>query len=238
MDLSSSCENEWLCLQILQKFGLKVPLAELRTFGETQVIVVERFDRRWAKDGKWLIRLPQEDMCQAFGIAPARKYQVDGGVGILEIMKLLLGSAMPLEDRKAFFKAQILFWLLCAIDGHSKNFSLFLNLENRYQLTPFYDVISAYPLIASKQLAKQKVKMAMAWYGENTHYQWHKIQLRHIFHTAQLSGLSQIIVEEILHEICQALPIIYQIPYQHLPNEVSEPIITGLEAKINYLNSQ
>lgn len=76
-------------------------------------------------------------MCQALNIAPARKYENDGGPSILQIMSLLNGSSNAQADRKQFFKAQIIFWLLCAIDGHGKNFSLFLEQENRYRLTPF-----------------------------------------------------------------------------------------------------
>lgn len=232
IDLSTSCENEWLCLQILQKFGLNVPLVELAQFGQSKVLIVERFDRRWSQDGKWLIRLPQEDLCQALGIAPARKYENDGGAGILKIMTLLEGSANAREDRRQFFKAQILFWLLCAIDGHAKNFSLFLEPENRYRLTPFYDVISAYPLIANKSLSQQKIKMAMAWQGESKHYLWDKIQQRHIYHTAKLAGLSAAIVDEIFHEIYQAMPSIHDIDYRHLPHEIVEPILNGFIQKV------
>lgn len=228
MDLSNSCENEWLCLQIMKQLGLNVPFACIEHFGEMKALIVERFDRRWSENKKWLIRLPQEDMCQALNIAPARKYESDGGPGILSIMKLLNGSANPNDDRKQFFKAQIIFWLLCAIDGHAKNFSLFLEPQGHYRLTPFYDVISAYPLIKSNVLAKQKVKMAMAWHGENKHYLWDKIKLRHIFATAKLAGLSQITVEEILHEIINGLPKVEQINISHLPNEISEPILDGL----------
>lgn len=237
IDLSNSCENEWLCLNILRVFGLPVPQAEIACFGETKVLIVERFDRRWAKDNSYLLRLPQEDMCQTFNIAPARKYENDGGVGILPIMQLLKGSNNALADQKAFFKAQILFWLLCAIDGHAKNFSLFLEPDNRYKLTPFYDVISAYPLISPKGLQKQKVKMAMAWHGEqNKHYLWDKIQLRHIFHTAKLAGLSKQTVEEILQEIVVASSQLHRIPTQHLPEQIAEPILSGVERKLAVVN--
>ncbi|BFU59860.1 MULTISPECIES: type II toxin-antitoxin system HipA family toxin [Rodentibacter] len=229
LDLSNSCENEWLCLRIMQVLGLKVPFSAIEHFGEIKTLIVERFDRRWSEDRKWLIRLPQEDMCQALNIAPARKYESDGGPGILQIMRLLSGSANPNEDRKQFFKAQIVFWLLCAIDGHAKNFSIFLEPKGHYRLTPFYDVISAYPLIETKGLAKQKVKMAMAWYGENKHYLWDKIQLRHIFATAKLAGLAKTVVEDILQEILTCLPKIDHIVISHLPNEVSEPILFGLK---------
>ncbi|MDD0824765.1 type II toxin-antitoxin system HipA family toxin [Mannheimia sp. AT1] len=233
IDLSGSCENEWLCLQILAKFGLKVPSAKIAHFGKTQVLIVERFDRRWSKDSSHLIRLPQEDMCQAFNIAPARKYEADGGVGMLPIMQLLKGSSNAMKDQKDFFKAQILFWLLCAIDGHAKNFSIFLEPNNRFKLTPFYDVISAYPLIKPNGLQKQKVKMAMAWHGEkNKHYLWDKIQLRHIFHTAKLAGLSAQIVEEILHEICASVRGLGDISVEHIPLNITEPILSGIEKRV------
>lgn len=152
-------------------------------------------------------------------------------------MQLLKGSANAIADQKAFFKAQILFWLLCAIDGHAKNFSLFLEPDNHYKLTPFYDVISAYPLINPKGLQKQKVKMAMAWHGEqNKHYLWDKIQLRHIFHTAKLAGLSKQTVEEILQEIVTASSRLNRIPTQHLPEQIVEPILSGVERKLVVLN--
>lgn len=236
LDLSTSCENEWLCLQILSAFGLSVPRAKIAQFNQTKVLIVERFDRRWSTGRSWLIRLPQEDMCQALNIAPARKYENDGGPTILSIMDLLKGSSNPLEDRKQFFKAQILFLLLCAIDGHGKNFSIFLLPQNRYQLTPFYDVISAYPLISPKGLQKQKIKMAMAWYGEkDKYYLWHKIQLRHIFTTAKYAGLNKTIVEDILHEIIQARSKLTSLNFDNVPDCIAEPILTGFNTQLDYI---
>ncbi|MGC7589412.1 type II toxin-antitoxin system HipA family toxin [Bisgaard Taxon 46] len=235
MDLSLSCENEWFCLQIMQKLGLSIPSTEIIKFGEIKVLSVERFDRRWSKNQEWLVRLPQEDMCQALNIAPARKYENDGGAGILSIMQLLKGSSNPQLDRKHFFKAQIIFWLLCAIDGHAKNFSIFLEQGNKYHLTPFYDVISAYPLIKPSGLQKQKIKLAMAWYGENKHYLWHKIQLRHIFATAKLAGLAKETVEEILHEILLDYPKIQDINITGLPDSTITPILEGLTQQMKKL---
>lgn len=115
IDLSESCENEWLCLRIAKAFGFPVAHAELATVGQKKVLIVERFDRRWSRDG-WLMRLPQEDFCQALGVAPALKYESHGGPGIADAMKLLLGSRLATPDREMFFKSQILFWMLAAID--------------------------------------------------------------------------------------------------------------------------
>ncbi|MDZ7793771.1 MAG: HipA domain-containing protein [Spirochaetia bacterium] len=57
---------------------------------------------------------------------------------------MLLGSRTALNDQIEFFKMQILFWMLTAIDGHAKNFSIFIEPEGRFTLTPAYDVLSAY----------------------------------------------------------------------------------------------
>ncbi|MAN66217.1 MAG: hypothetical protein CME91_06185 [Hyphomonadaceae bacterium] len=69
-------------------------------------------------------------------VPPKRKYNNEGGPGIRECLCLLAGSDYPEEDRLAFVKAQITFWLIGAIDGHAKNFSLFLTPDGRYRMTP------------------------------------------------------------------------------------------------------
>ena len=141
IDLRDSCENEWLCLKIAGAFGLPTAEAQIQQFEDVKVLVVKRFDRRWSKDGTWLIRLPQEDMCQALGVSPNLKYQSDGGPGMAEIMQTLLGAKDAEADRETFFRSQVLFWLLAAMDGHAKNFSIFIEPTGSYGLTPLYDVI-------------------------------------------------------------------------------------------------
>ena len=82
IDLSNSVENEYYCLKLFEAFGLQVNAAEMQTFGETKALVIERFDRLWTKDGR-LLRLPQEDCCQALSVPPTAKYQSDGGPGMV-----------------------------------------------------------------------------------------------------------------------------------------------------------
>ena len=84
----------------------------------------------------------------------------------------LLAQSSERSDLTTFFKAQVLFWMLRAIDGHAKNFSLFLNPGGCFQLTPLYDVLSAWPVIGrrSGQWPQQKLRMAMAWHGEKGRY--------------------------------------------------------------------
>ncbi len=184
LDMRDSVENEWLCSLILQAFGLPVADCRPLQFEDVKVLVVRRFDRTWwthpSGDSR-LIRLPQEDMCQATGVAPEAKYEADGGPGIDRIFDVLDGSMTREQDRRDFFKAQLLFWMLCATDGHAKNFSLFLRPGGRYQLTPLYDVLSAHPVLgeAPGKLSPFKVKMAMAVRAKNAHWKMRDILRRH-----------------------------------------------------------
>ena len=155
-DFSDTPWNEWLCLVLCRALGLGTANTEVLLFDGKPVIVVERFDRTW-QEGV-LYRLPQEDLCQALGVPPLRKYQSDGGPGIIDVLSFLNGAIAPYEDRLALMKAQIVFWLLAAIDGHAKNFSIFLT-PGGYRLTPLYDVMSAVPY---DEFPVQKIKLAMA----------------------------------------------------------------------------
>lgn len=138
-DLTHSVENEHMCLEILDALGLPAAKTEIVDFAGTPALVVERFDRRWTKDVR-LLRVPQEDCCQALSIPPTRKYQSEGGPGMVQILEFLKGSDDPAGDQLIFTKAQVAFWLLAAIDGHAKNFSVFLHPGGGFELTPLYDV--------------------------------------------------------------------------------------------------
>jgi serine/threonine-protein kinase HipA len=232
IDLSESCENEWLCLEIAKAFGLSTANAEIQQFNEVKVLIVERFDRRWSSNGQRLLRLPQEDMCQALGRSPSLKYQSEGGPSIAEIMQILLGSADASSDRDHFFRTQILFWLLAATDGHGKNFSLYLEPENRYRLTPLYDILSTYPLMRTNAVPKQKAKMAMAVRGKKNYYYWNTIQARHFISTAKLVNFSEIQAEQILWEMLEgvdrAIALVIATLPPDFPTHISDPIFEGM----------
>ncbi|GAA0556569.1 type II toxin-antitoxin system HipA family toxin [Halomonas salifodinae] len=232
IDLRQSGENEWLCLRLLEAFGLPVARAELASFGAQRTLVVQRFDRRWSQDGSWLMRLPQEDICQALGVAPALKYESDGGPGIEAVMKLLLGSQQARQDREVFFKTQVIFWLLAAIDGHAKNFSLFLEPGSAYRMTPLYDVISAHPLMTQGSITAERAKMAMALKGKNRHYHWARMAPRHFLSTARQVGFSTDRASAILQEAAERTePVIAEVANQlpeEFPAAISEPIFEGM----------
>ncbi|MEZ4484341.1 MAG: type II toxin-antitoxin system HipA family toxin [Syntrophotaleaceae bacterium] len=232
MDLSDSVENEWLCHTILKAYGISVANTEMASFAGTKVLVVERFDRRWSSDKTWLIRLPQEDMCQALNVPPALKYESDGGPGIEQIMELLFGSINGLEDRKTFMTQVFLFWVMGAIDGHAKNFSIFLGPGGGFHLTPAYDVMSAYPLIAKGQYEKRRMAMAMSLKGKNRHYKWEKMARRHWLATAKKCNFPEDemtqIIERILGEMDRVVEQVGSILPQGFPDEVATPIFEGM----------
>ncbi len=229
LDLQDSCENEWLCLEISKAFGLPTANAQIQVFDGVKVLVVERFDRRWSADKSWLMRLPQEDFCQALGVSSNLKYQADGGPGIVEIMKLLMGAKNAEADREQFFRSQVLFWLLGAIDGHAKNFSIYIDTGGSYRLTPLYDVISAYPLIENKSLSAQKVKMAMSLKGTSgNHYLWSKIQPRHFLATARAIDFSETKATRIVQEMLEKAVLVAQEVSEKLPSEFPQHISTPI----------
>lgn len=197
-----------------------------------KVLVVERFDREFSYDKTWIIRHPQEDMCQANGIAPALKYENEGGPGIAQIMELLKSSTQPEEDRKQFMTMVFLFWLLGAIDGHAKNFSVFLKQGGRFQLTPIYDVISAYPLAEKRQLEYRKLNMAMALHGKNTHYAWHEIMTHHWFSEAKKVDFPKTemksIIDQTINNVGSVIANVSSRLPDDFPNEIVEPIFDGM----------
>lgn len=240
LDLRESVENEWLSAQILSAYGLPVARCEPVQFEDIKALAVERFDRMWwtAPDGQQhLIRLPQEDMCQATATAPDLKYEAQGGPGIDRIMSVLSGSITPEQDKRTFFLAQVLFWMLCAPDGHAKNFSLFIRPGGRYQLTPLYDVISAYPVLGNgpNQISPFKVKLAMAARGKNAHWKMNDIQRRHWLAEGARHGVVTAdgqSVETLLDDLVARTPEVIDQVRRSLPEgfplQVSNSILLGL----------
>jgi len=233
-DMRTSVENEWLCSRIMHEFGVPIAHCEMARFEDMKVLVVERFDRRLSSDGSWIVRLPQEDFCQATGTSPLHKYQADGGPGISTIMEILLGSEQAEIDRVNFFKTQLLFWLLAATDGHAKNFSIFLLPGSRYRATPLYDVLSAHPVIGTgaNNLAPQKTKLAMAVRGTQNYYNLGNIQRRHWLNHARLVGLGNDAAEQIMADVCKRVDSVIESVYRQIPDEfpkdLTDTILQGM----------
>lgn len=250
LDLRNSVENEWLCAQILEAFGLPVAPCTPMQFEDVKALVVERFDRAWwttpAGDQR-LIRLPQEDMCQATGTPPGLKYEADGGPGMERIMQVLEGSIARDADRRSFYRAQLVFWMLCATDGHAKNFSLFLRPGGRYQMAPLYDVLSAYPVLGTGagNISPFKAQMAMAVRSRNAHWKMREILRRHWLAEGQRHAIlteDGRQVDVLIDDMIAQTPAVVAAVRSRLPTDfpalVADTILDGLQDAARRLQEQ
>lgn len=232
-DLSASVENEWLCMNLLAEFGLPVARTAILTFGSQKVLGVERFDRQLHPSGAWIMRLPQEDLCQALGVPPHLKYESDGGPGLAYLAAVLRGSERAQEDLTTLLTSQVLFWLLAAPDGHAKNFSIKLLAGGRYQLTPLYDVMSIWPIESggAHQYALLKARLAMALSGKNKHYRFMDVQRRHFNTTAAkcfLRADAEEAIEEVLARTAGAIEAMAARLPVGFPQRVADTIFAGV----------
>ncbi len=234
LDLSRSVENEYLCLKLCAALGLPSAAVEIGEFGGSRVLVIERFDRRWTRDGR-LLRLPQEDCCQALSVPPTLKYEADGGPGIPAILDLLRGSDDPAADQRLFLQAVIVFWLLGATDGHAKNFSLFLAPGGRFRMAPLYDVVSAQPSFDAGHLRRNQMRLAMAA-GNNRHYVIDTILPRHFVQTSGRAGIRASVVPALLEDVrtrsAAAIDSVTSALPPGFPEDIVASILNGFRARL------
>ena len=119
--------------------------------------MVQRYDRISTKEG--LRRVHQEDICQALGLPPSKKYEAEGGPGAANVVNLLERSSIkPQEDVESFVNALAFNWLIGESDGHAKNYSVLLSAAGAMRLAPLYDLASA---LAYPDIDLKKIKLAM-----------------------------------------------------------------------------
>ena len=236
-DFTRSVENEHLCMRILAELGMPAAGTEIVDFAGTRALVIERFDRHWARDGR-LLRRPQEDCCQALSCPPARKYQRDGGPGVAASLEFLKASDRPAADRRLFMKAQIVFWLLAATDGHAKNFSVFLYPGGGFELAPLYDVLSTQHLYDAGTLSRRQMKLAMS-VGDSNHYRLHDIMPRHFLQTAVRAGMPGAEVQTVMDELKDRVPAALDTVRGQLgadfPDQLANSICEGIASRLQRL---
>jgi serine/threonine-protein kinase HipA len=164
-------ENEHVCLALARNLGLPAAQSKVIRFENEIAIVIERYDRQ--PRGNEIARIHQEDICQALGMMPTRKYQNEGGPGAADIVELLRNSSTDRQaDVTTFVDALGLNWLIAGTDAHAKNYALLLGAGPRVRLAPLYDVASLLPY---DEFDSKKLKLAMTIGGE---YRLHQIGLR------------------------------------------------------------
>ena len=188
------CENEHLCLALAGALGIPAARSLVSCFGQETAIVVERYDRI-AAAGR-LVRLHQEDLCQALGRSPMRKYENEGGPGCRDIAGAIRSHCTrPGDDLRTFAKSIALNWVIGGTDAHARNFSLLIGAGGSARLAPLYDLASALPYPGHYA---PKLKLAMKIGGES---RLGYVQVRHWERFAAEVGLP---AEDVLG-ICESL---------------------------------
>jgi serine/threonine-protein kinase HipA len=215
-------ENKWLCARILRACGLPVASCEIGRFGSQKVLVVERFDRQLHSSGKYWLHLVQEGSCQATPTPSSMKYESDRGPGLLDIARILRGSVNRDADLASPLKAQFLFWMLAATDGHAKNFSIRI-------LTPLYDVLSIWPIVGSapNKIPLHNARLAMSVRGKNKHYLMKDIQRRHFNEMTARCGLEKS-AESIIADILIATPAVVAPAQKNLPKGIPQRVLDAI----------
>jgi len=145
-DFTDIPRNEAFCMELAQRSGFSIPNSKIMKIGGHELYVVERYDRQ--EVNKEIIRIHQEDFCQAMGYPAERKYQETGGPGFAECRELIdeYLSNQGVRNRLLFIRMMVFNYIIGNHDAHGKNFSVLHN--NGFDLAPFYDLVSTqvYPL--------------------------------------------------------------------------------------------
>jgi serine/threonine-protein kinase HipA len=179
-NLSGQAQNEHFCLNLARRAGLPAAASFVQAFDDEVAIVVERYDRI-VSGPQTVMRVHQEDLCQALGLHPELKYESDGGPGIAAIMKLLEQSSAPEDDRRSFIRAIAFNFLILGTDAHAKNYSLLLG-TGQVRLAPLYDVASFLPYLAGDGQPLDRLRMPMR-FGDRRHYA--QLEPRHVERLSQ-----------------------------------------------------
>ena len=226
-------EDEHFCLRLARALGLPTAESSVQRFGDEVAIVIERYDRvrltastpaAKAAQQQPVMRLHQEDLCQALGMRPQAKYQNEGGPSPGQIAELLrAASDRPAEDVQTFADVLVYNWLIAGTDAHAKNYSLLHGRGGRVRLAPLYDLASALPF---PELDANKLKLAMKLGG---HYRVREIGARELSKTGDELGLDPAAFLARCRELCAALPAATEAVHDECrQNGLDHPIIERL----------
>lgn len=233
-DFTDVVEVEHFCLRLADKLGLTVAKSSVLYLNDQPYFVAERFDRVRIKNsrraeltesGGTVVRIHQEDMCQALGVHPDKKYQSMNGPSMRDIMRLLNGSERAVVDRERFMRACAFNFVMAAPDAHAKNYSILHNPGGTFRLAPLYDVISVLTYDTGKY-----GHLAMYVDGER---EWKRIAPKHWEREAQACGFNPKIMLRLAGEIVEEAPAAAKAVLAECAAEgVKTPMLKKLVAEI------
>ena len=191
---ANTVENEAFCMSVAKHLGLPVAAVETIAIDERPVLVVQRYDRIVDPDGT-VHRVHQEDLCQALGLPPERKYEDDAGPSLVRVARVLQDFAEP-NALHTLLRAVTLNVVLGNCDAHGKNFSLLHTESGALRLAPLYDLLSTrlYPVEDKLAMFVDTVQLA------------DRVTAERIVNEATRWGIPQTVAESIVSEVLEELP--------------------------------
>lgn len=189
--------NELVCLAAASRLGLRSADVSLGHFDDERALVVRRYDRTVVGDS--VVRVHQEDFCQALGVHPSQKYQSDGGPSFEAMVGVVRDSGTSVDaDVSRLCDAIAFNWIILGTDAHAKNYSLLLS-GRTVRLAPLYDLASAAPSVDYAPKAKLAQKVG----GE---YQAGRISTRHWVRLAEAARVDPDALRDRVADLADALP--------------------------------
>jgi serine/threonine-protein kinase HipA len=220
--VEGSVFNEGFCMRLAAALKLDVARASIHGISDQRFLLVERYDRRLAKQGNagqtQLQRLHQEDFCQALGVTPETKYQNEGGPDLTQAFDLVRRATRPSAPNTLRLLDFVVFNALIGNhDAHAKNFSLLYTAKGAV-LAPMYDALSTavYPDLSDKMAMKIGSK-----------YKFADVQARHWEQFALAAALSPSQVKKRIVEIAKRLPELARTTHATMNAEGNSHAILG-----------
>ncbi len=158
---------EFISMRLAEKIGLPVAKTNFRMFGSEPAIVIERYDRMRDEAGH-VLRIHQEDFCQALSVMPDVKYAELGGPATPQIMAMLKTTSKQARENAYRFVLYLFFnYLIGATDAHAKNHSLMLFSPEDVRIAPLYDVATIAPYRSLAPQKRKPLRAALSIGGEN-----------------------------------------------------------------------
>jgi serine/threonine-protein kinase HipA len=220
--VEDSVINEGFCLALAQAVGMPAAKAQFLPVDDRHVLLVARYDRLEDADGR-LVRIHQEDFCQALGVVPEMKYQNEGGPDLKSCFDLLRKATRPSALQVLRLLDAVVFNALIGNhDVHAKNFSL-LYAGAAPTLAPLYDMLSTavYDHLTPKMAMKLGSK-----------YKLSEVQARHWAQFADAAGLSKAQTRKRVLRLAQDLPVATR-QLQASPAFADQPVVARIVALID-----
>lgn len=216
-------ENEYFCMKLAKSIGLPVPEVTMHKIKDISFLLIERYDRR-IHDNQ-IIRIHQEDFCQALGIPSIRKYQNEGGPGFKDCFELLNTTSQPAIDRNLIANALVFNFLIGNMDAHGKNFSLLHQGSSTIRLAPFYD------LVCTRAYKDLSPKMAMKI---GSKYDSNDVLPRHWQQLCETIKYRYLAMESLIEKLGNQIKLAaIQEKEQLKMRGVNDPMIDGIISVIN-----